>query len=246
MQEFTIRIQSIGWEVFGETLSWWTPTRTTTNWPLTILGLPPLFLEMSVYQLLYRGIFILICPNMLRAMSVNSACVPTTPKIEAAAWLEGGSRVCDQCFGEDEHVQNEVHALSLCQDHCQGRPLPVGLRAEETLLLCLHLFLRTFQQPDPFCCNRSTTNLFIISFLSKTLLFFVSLRIYLWLAETSQQPISQTTWLKFTQHCNHCNHYSVATPFILAANSSKPKTDALCLRKLVSSCWCAGLRLPTT
>jgi hypothetical protein len=74
----------------------------------------------------------------------------------------------------------------------------------------------------------------------------VSLRIYLWLAETSQQPISQTTWLKFTQHCNHCNHYSVATPFILAANSSKPKTDALCLRKLVSSCWCAGLRLPTT
>jgi hypothetical protein len=30
----------------------------------------------------------------------------------------------------------------------------------------------------------------------------------LWLAaETSQQPISQTTWLKVTPHCNHCNHY---------------------------------------
>ena len=29
---------------------------------------------------------------------------------------------------------------------------------------------------------------------------------YLWLAETSQQPISQTTWLKVTPHCNHCNH----------------------------------------
>jgi hypothetical protein len=28
----------------------------------------------------------------------------------------------------------------------------------------------------------------------------------LWLAETSQQPISQTTWLKVTPHCNHCNH----------------------------------------
>jgi hypothetical protein len=26
----------------------------------------------------------------------------------------------------------------------------------------------------------------------------------LWLAETSQQPISQTTWLKVTPHCNHC------------------------------------------
>jgi hypothetical protein len=25
----------------------------------------------------------------------------------------------------------------------------------------------------------------------------------LWLAETSQQPISQTTWLKVTPNCNH-------------------------------------------
>ena len=33
--------------MFGETLSWWTPTRTATNWPLIIFGLPPLFLEMS-------------------------------------------------------------------------------------------------------------------------------------------------------------------------------------------------------
>ena len=36
---------------------------------------------------------------------------------------------------------------------------------------------------------------------------FLSLWIYLWLAETSQQPISQTTWLKVTPHCNHCNHF---------------------------------------
>jgi hypothetical protein len=28
--------------------------------------------------------------------------------------------------------------------------------------------------------------------------FFLSLWIHLWLAETSQQPISQTTWLKVT------------------------------------------------
>jgi len=26
-------------------------------------------------------------------------------KVEAAAWLEDGSRVCDQCPGKDEHVQ---------------------------------------------------------------------------------------------------------------------------------------------
>jgi hypothetical protein len=34
--------------------------------------------------------------------------------------------------------------------------------------------------------------------------FVLSLWIYLWLAETSQQPISQTTWLKVTPHCDHC------------------------------------------
>ena len=39
-----------------------------------------------------------------------------TLKVEAAAWLEGGSCVCDQCPGEDEHVQNEAHALLTCQD----------------------------------------------------------------------------------------------------------------------------------
>jgi hypothetical protein len=35
----------------------------------------------------------------------------------AAAWHEDGSCVCDQSPGEDEHVQNEVHALLICQDH---------------------------------------------------------------------------------------------------------------------------------
>jgi len=49
------------------------------------------------------------------------------------------------------------------------------------------------------------------SFLSRTIdffFFFLSfLWMYLWLAETSQQPISQTTWLKVTPYCNHCNHY---------------------------------------
>ena len=126
-----------------------------------------------------------------------------TLKVEATAWLEDGSCVCDQCPGEDEHVQNEVHALLICQDHrvCELR--------KHFSFLFIHLFLRTFQQPNPFCCNRSTTNLFMISFLSRTIdffFFFLSLWIYLWLAETSQQPISQTTWLKVTPHCNHCNH----------------------------------------
>ena len=34
-----------------------------------------------------------------------------TLKVEAAGWLKDGSRVCDQCLGEVEHVQNEVHAF---------------------------------------------------------------------------------------------------------------------------------------
>jgi len=42
--------------------------------------------------------------------------LPHTLKVEAAAWLEDGSCVCDQCPGEDEHVQNKVHALLFCQD----------------------------------------------------------------------------------------------------------------------------------
>ena len=127
-----------------------------------------------------------------------------TLKVEAAAWLEDGSCVwCDQCPGEDEHVQNEVHALLFCQDHrvCELRKLFPS---------CLHLFWRTFEQPNPFCCNRSTTNLFMISFLSRTIYtLFLSIWNYVWLAETpSQQPISQTTWLKVTPHCSHCNHYT--------------------------------------
>ena len=49
-----------------------------------------------------------------------------TLKVEAAAWLQDGSCVCDQCPGEDEHVQNEVHALIICQDHqvCELRFTP--------------------------------------------------------------------------------------------------------------------------
>ena len=46
--------------------------------------------------------------------------------------------------------------------------------------------------------------LFFSLFCFSRLFFFLSLWIYLWLAETSQQPISQTTWLKVTPHCNHC------------------------------------------
>jgi len=82
-------------------------------------------------------------------------------------------------------------------------PRPLSLWAEETLFLSVFTFFwGLFSSPTLF----AATGLFMISFLSKTIdfyFFFLSLWIYLWLAETSQQPISQTTWLKVTPHCNH-------------------------------------------
>ena len=102
-----------------------------------------------------------------------------------------------------------------CTGEGMVRQLQQYVSTANTFPFCSHLFLRIFQQPNPFCCNRSTTSLFMISFLSRTItfyFFFLSLWNYLWLAETSQQPISQTTWLKVTPHCNHCNHSLCGAP----------------------------------
>jgi len=73
---------------------------------------------------------------------------------------------------------------------------------------CLHLFL-TFQQPNPFCCNRSTTNLFMISFLSRTIDFFsYSFWAYGficgWPRPVSSRSARQPSW-RSTPHCNHCH-----------------------------------------
>ena len=114
-----------------------------------------------------------------------------TLKVEAAAWLEDGSCVCDQCPGEDEHVQNEVHALLICQ-HIEF------VSWGNTFPFCLHLLLRTFQQPNPFCCNRSTTKLFMIPFLSRTIdffFFFLSLWIICgWPRPVSSRSAKQPGW----------------------------------------------------
>ena len=116
-----------------------------------------------------------------------------------AAWLEDGSCVCDQCHGEDEHVQ------TMCMLFYFAKTIEF-VSWGNIFPFCLHLFWGLFQQPNPFCCNRSTTILFMISFLIRAIdFFFLSLWIYLWLAETSQQTISQTTWLKVNPHWNHCN-----------------------------------------
>ena len=103
-----------------------------------------------------------------------------------------------------------------CNPHVLFR---VSFCSLTTFPFCFHLFLRTFQQPNPVCCNRSTTNLFMISFLSRTIdffFFFLSLWIYLWLAETSQQPISQTTWLKVDRKSTR--HHKNKWPELCSSN----------------------------
>jgi hypothetical protein len=75
-----------------------------------------------------------------------------TLKVEAAAWLEDGSRVCDKCPGEDEQVQNKVHALLFCQDHrvCELRKQFSFLLTpffEDCSAAQPFLFVATGQQP---------------------------------------------------------------------------------------------------
>ena len=133
--------------------------------------------------------------------------LPGRENVSSAQRLDDLGKIKDHA-PRSEHVhlpqdigQNEVHDLLFCQDH-----RVFELRKHFPFLVTP--FLRIFQQPNPICCNRSTTNLFMISFFSRTLYFlFLSLWINLWRAETSQQPISQTTWLESTPHYNHCNHY---------------------------------------
>jgi len=155
------------------TVSFWTVLATYHSWFAT-----PFSRNERVPTIVPRYLHLDMSKHVMRNVS-RLRLHAHTLKVEAAAWLEDGSCVCDQwnCFP-----------------------------------FCLHLFLRILQQPNPFCCNRLTTNLFMNSFFSRTLdffFFFLSLWIYLCLAETSQQPISQTAWLKVTPHCSHCNHWTV-------------------------------------
>ena len=134
-----------------------------------------------------------------------------------------------QCHGKDEHVQNEVHALLICQDHrvCVLRkhfsflftpffnPYPYPYTFFWGLFSSPTLFAATGQQPTcswfPFSAEQET-----LSF------FFLSLWIYLWLAETSQQPVSQTTWLKVTPHCNHSYYgFNCGWPRPVSSRSAK-------------------------
>jgi len=90
--------------------------------------------------------------------------------LEAAACFEDGSCVCNQCPGEDELVQNEVHALLFCQDHrvCE-------LRKHFSFLFTP--FFEDFSAAQPFLL-RHVNNQLVHAFLSQQ-----STRIFLFRSE---------------------------------------------------------------
>jgi len=82
-------------------------------------------------------------------------------------------------------------------------PRPSSLWAEETLFLSVYTFSwGLFSSPTIFAAiatsQQPACSWFPFSAEQYTFFSFLSSWIYLWLAETSEQPISQTTWLKVT------------------------------------------------
>jgi len=121
---------------------------------------------------MYHGISILICLSMLYTKQVISACVHAhTLKVEAAAWLEDGSCVCDQCPGEDEHVQNEVQAFKL------PRPPSCELRKH---LSFLFTFFEDFLAAQPFLLQQ-VNNQLVHDFLLSITMYFFFFFLSLWL-----------------------------------------------------------------
>ena len=164
--------------------------------------MPPLYLEMSVCRLLYHGISILILSKHVMH-NVSRLCLRAhTLKVEAASWLEDGSCECDQCPGEDEHVQNEVHALLFCQDLrvCE-------LRKHFSFLFTP--FFEDFSAAQP-CLLQQVNNQLVHDFLSQQnnrLFLFLSELMDLFVAGRDQSGADQPNYLAeghFTPHCNHC------------------------------------------
>ena len=100
-------------------------------------------------------------------------------------WLKNGSCVCGQCPGENEHVQNEVHALLFCQDHrfCE-------LRKHFSFLFTP--FFEDFSAAQPFLLQQVNDQL-VHDFLSQNnrLFLFLSELIYLFVAGRDQSAANQ-------------------------------------------------------
>ena len=126
-----------------------------------------------------------------------------TLKVEAAAWHEDGSCVCDQCPGEDEHVQNEVHALLFCQDH-RVREL------RKHFFFLFTPFYEDFSAAQPFLLQQ-VKNQLVHDFLSQQNnrpFLFLSELMDLFVAGRDQSAADQPNYLaEGHPHCNHCNHW---------------------------------------
>ena len=93
-------------------------------------------------------------------------------------------------------------------------PRPSSLWAEETAFLSVYTFFwGNFSSPTLFAATGQQLTCSWLPFQQNNRLFSFSLWIYLWLAETSQQPISQTTWLNVIPNCNYCNHLCVVQDY---------------------------------
>jgi len=108
----------------------------------------------------------------------------------ACMFGQSGSCVCDQCPGKDEHVQNEVHALLICQDHrvCE-------LRKHFSFLFSP--FFEDFSAAQPFS-QQQVNNQLVHDFLSQQnnrLFLFLSELMDLFVAGRDQSAADQPNYL---------------------------------------------------
>jgi len=101
-----------------------------------------------------------------------------------------GSCVCDQCPGEDEHVQNEVHALLICQDHrvCE-------LRKHFSFLFSP--FFEDFSAAQPFLLQQVNDQL-VHDFLSQQ-----NNRLFLFLSELNVNIQTPQVCVRFSFNFRH-------------------------------------------
>jgi hypothetical protein len=72
-----------------------------------------------------------------------------------------------------------------------------------SVILSVYAFFEDFSAAQPFFLLQQVNNQLLSQQNTRLVLFLSEFEDYLWLAETSQQPISQTTWLKVILHCSH-------------------------------------------
>ena len=143
-----------------------------------------------------HGIFILIRPNMFCVTLVGSVCVHILWEWRQQRNLKAVPKFVTSALVTKSRMRYMLFYIAEI-----GRFVSWG----KTTPICSRHFSRTFRWFNVLCCFKSVIILFLISFPSRTLRFlslYLILWIYLWLAGTSQQPISQTTWLKVTPNCN--------------------------------------------